>query len=67
MAARSIKNERIVPKGDWRRPHAGPSPFPLLVLVLIIALIFLARLRAEEVNRPLPNLAMRAALPEMVQ
>jgi hypothetical protein len=64
MATRSIKNARIVPKGDWRGRQDGPSPFPLLVLVVIIALIFLARLRAEERNAPL---AMRSALPEMVQ
>lgn len=64
MAARGIKSARIVPKGDWRGRQAGPSPFPLLVLVLIIALLFLARLRAEEPNG---GMAMRAALPESVQ
>jgi hypothetical protein len=64
MAARSIKNARIVPKGDWRGRQSGPSPFPLLVLVVIIALIFLVRLRADEKAEPF---AMRTALPEMAQ
>jgi len=64
MEARSVKTARIVPKGDWRARQTGPSPFPLLVLVLIIALIFLVRLRAEEGVKPF---AMRPALPETAQ
>lgn len=64
MAARGIKNARIVPKGDRRERQVGPSPFPLLVLALIIALIFLVRLRADEAKTPI---AMQSALPEMAR
>ena len=69
MAARSLKQARIIPKADSRYTQTGPSPFPLLVLVLIIMLIFLVRLRAEDQNslHPLQPVAMRAALPESVQ
>lgn len=70
MAARSLKQARIIPKADSRYtqtgPQTGPSPFPLLVLVLIIMLIFLVRLRAED-QKSLHPVAMRAALPESVQ
>ena len=45
--------------------ESGPSPFPLLVLTLVIALL-LVRLRAEE-RLQMEPVAMRAALPEMVQ
>jgi hypothetical protein len=48
------------------RVESGPSPFPLLVLTLVIAVLLLVRLRAEERGGVEP-MAMRAALPEMVQ
>ena len=48
------------------RVESGPSPFPLLVLTLVIALLLLVRLRAEE-RAGVEPVAMRAALPEMVQ
>ncbi|MGZ8921298.1 MAG: hypothetical protein ACXW3L_09960 [Limisphaerales bacterium] len=66
MAARSLKQARIIPKADLRHTQTVPSPFPLLVLVLIIMLIFLVRLRAEEQSSVHP-VAMRAALPETIQ
>jgi hypothetical protein len=64
MAARSVKSERVIRKGNWRAPQTEPSPFPLLVLALILALILVARLWVHEKNAPF---AMRTALPEMVQ
>ena len=46
--------------------ESGPSPFPLLVLTLVIAVLLLVRLRADE-RAGVEPMAMRAALPEMVQ
>jgi hypothetical protein len=48
------------------RMESGPSPFPLLVLTLVIAVLLLVRLRADE-REGVEPVAMRAALPEMLQ
>jgi hypothetical protein len=47
MATRSIKDApRYIP---GRSPiQVGPSPFPLLILALLIMVIFMIKLRAEE-------------------
>lgn len=66
MATRSLKDVRIIPKGASRHAQTGPTPFPLLILVLIIMLIFLARLRPEGPQSLYP-IALRAALPETIQ
>ena len=47
MATRSLS---AVPIGayDGDKEPVGPSPFPLLILTLIIAVIFIIKVRAEE-------------------
>ena len=57
---------KVEPRKSIARVESGPSPFPLLVLTLVIAVLLLVRLRADERARVEP-MAMRAALPEMVQ
>jgi hypothetical protein len=66
MATRSLKQGRIIPKADSRPAQTGPSPFPLLVLALIIMFIFLARQRANGQHSLYP-VVMRTALPEAIQ
>lgn len=66
MAIRSLKQITSNPRKEMPPEQTGPSPFPLLVLVLIIMLIFLVRLHGEEQNAP-QAVAMRAALPEVIQ
>ena len=53
MATRSIKEARRLTKEqrtEIARPagQTGPSPFPLLILALLIGAIFILRLRGEE-------------------
>ena len=56
---------KVEPKKTNAPVESGPSPFPLLVLTLVIALL-LVRLRAEE-RLQMEPVAMRAALPESIQ
>ena len=57
---------KVEPKRTDQRVESGPSPFPLLVLTLVIAVLMLVRLHAEE-RAGVEPVAMRAALPEMLQ
>ena len=57
---------KVEPKKTKAIVESGPSPFPLLVLTLVIAVLLLVRLRADE-GAGVEPVAMRAALPEMVQ
>ena len=57
---------KVEPRKSSARVESGPSPFPLLVLTLVIAVLLLVRLRADE-RAGVESMAMRAALPEMVQ
>ena len=56
MADRSLDTGEFNEYGDWRSYHgttvqSGPSPFPLLVLAVLIAMIML--LRPEGESRPI--------------
>ena len=57
---------KVEPRKSNALVESGPSPFPLLVLTLVIALLLLVRLRTDE-RAGAESMAMRAALPEMVQ
>ena len=64
MAVRSIKDVQLRPRAA-REGQIVPSPFPLLILTLIIAVIFIFKVRADgdfgasskwqEVRSALPN------------
>ena len=47
MATRSLSAVQIG-SYDCDKEPAGPSPFPLLILTLIIAVIFIIKVRAED-------------------
>ena len=47
MATRSLSAVQIGSYVGDKEP-AGPSPFPLLILTLIIAVIFIIKVRAED-------------------
>ena len=64
MAARSIKDVQLQPR-KLRDGQFVPSPFPLLILTLIVAVIFMIKVRAEGnlLASNAKSQEMRSALP----
>lgn len=68
MATRSIKDVQLQPRNQ-RAGEIGPSPFPLLILALIIALMFIIKVRADDGAMVAHRMAQQAqsALPILVE
>lgn len=49
-----------------KKGQSGPSPFPLLILILLISAVVILKLRAEE-RQAFTPLVTHTALPEAVR